>query len=302
MYRPINRREKPDRSQLFAFTVVLLSLVLLYLPPQLQETPAYLVRATILKPFILAQEYLIERKVHSIQVEVLQSRVDSLLMVITNQANLKEENTRIKELLGVTDKIPHHHISSNVIRPGTTGSEGLFLLNVGADQGISVSDPVILGEGLLGLVQEVQRSSAVGMDWTHFQFRASAMTKDGTVYGLVRADAGGFREADRLLIDGVPFHQELDSGVVLVTSGLGGVYPRGIPIGEISTEAESSLGWRRSYWVTPFVFPGEAVHAVVVSPSADQLSYEKLWDFSSGAGSLSRPVEDIVGSDSVANN
>jgi rod shape-determining protein MreC len=105
------------------------------------------------------------------------------------------------------------------------------------------------------------------------------MTLDGTIYGLVRSDPGGFREADRLLIDGIPFHQEMDPGTVLVTSGLGGVFPRGIPIGKVFAEAESSLGWRRSYWVTPFVFPGDAIHVVTISPISDELDYQKLWGF-----------------------
>ena len=127
------------------------------------------------------------------------------------------------------------------------------------------------------MIQEVQESSSLGMDWSHFQFRVSAMTQDGSIYGLVRSDPGGFREADRLLIDGIPFHQELSPGTVLVTSGLGGVYPRGIPLGKIASESESSVGWRRSYWVIPFVYPGEAVHVVVISPDDELSIYEDSW-------------------------
>ena len=279
MYRPIEKRERSGQSKFFALSSVFFSLVLLYLPTELQETPAYLIRSTVLKPFILAQEYLVQRRVHSIDVETLQARVDSLLVAIASQATLKEENIRIKELLGITEKMPYGYTSSNIIRPGTPGSEGLFLLDVGSRQGVSVNAPVVLGAGLLGMVQDVQKSSAVGIDWTHFQFRASAMTSDGSIYGLVRSDPGGFREADRLLIDGIPFHQQLNAGTVLVTSGLGGVYPRGIPIGEVSTEAESSLGWRRSYWVTPFVTPGEAVHVVIISPVENELNYKTIWNF-----------------------
>ena len=50
--------------------------------------------------------------------------------------------------------------------------------------------------------------------------------------------------------------------MVLVTSGLG-VYPRGIPIGVVIEEADAQEGWARSYWVQPFVSPGEATHALV---------------------------------------
>ncbi len=302
MYRPIQKRERSGQSKFFALSSVFFSLLLLYLPAELQETPAYLIRTTVLKPFILAQEYLVQRRVHSIEVESLQIRVDSLLVVITSQATHKEENMRMKDLLGVAEKIPYGHTSSNIIRPGTPGSEGLFLLDVGSRQGVSVNAPVVLGEGLLGMVQDVQKSSAVGIDWTHFQFRASAMTRDGSVYGLVRSDPGGFREADRLLIDGIPFHQQLNFGTVLVTSGLGGVYPRGIPIGEVFAEAESSLGWRRSYWVTPFVTPGEAIHVVIISPVEDELDYKELWNFGVDSSGGSESNERVILTDSVGMN
>ncbi len=90
------------------------------------------------------------------------------------------------------------------------------------------------------------------------------MTEDGSVSGLVQAAPGGCREADRLLLDGVPFQEELDSGVVLVTSGLGGVYPRGLRIGTVIEESDAQEGWKRSYWLRPFVYPGEATHVQVL--------------------------------------
>ena len=88
-------------------------------------------------------------------------------------------------------------------------------------------DGIVLAGPLSGKVREAEANRASAMDWTHPQFRASAMTVDGSVYGLVQASPGRFREADRLLLDGVPFHQELEPGVALVTSGLGGAIPAG---------------------------------------------------------------------------
>ena len=104
------------------------------------------------------------------------------------------------------------------------------------------------------------------------------------------------------MIDGIPFHQQLNFGTVLVTSGLGGVYPRGIPIGEGFAEAESSLGWRRSYWVTPFVNPGEAIHVVIISPVEDELDYKELWNFGVDSSDGSESNERVILTDSVGMN
>jgi len=154
-------------------------------------------------------------------------------------------------------------VAASVIRSGTPGSESMFLLDEGTRSGVTKDSPVIMGRGLLGVVREAQATSATAMDWTHPQFWASAMTEDGSIYGFVEASRGRFREADRLLLNGIPFQEELEAGVVLVTSGLGGVYPRGIRIGVVIEESDAQEGWRRSYWLRPFVSPGEATHVQV---------------------------------------
>ena len=131
--------------------------------------------------------------------------------------------------------------------------------------------------GIMVIVLPTQANRATAIDWTHPQFRASAMTVDGSIYGLVQATPGRFREADRLLLDGVGFHQELEPGVPLVTSGLGGVYPRGIPIGVVIEESGALEGWRRSYWLRPFVSPGESTHVLVLVSEEGEFGDTNLW-------------------------
>ena len=252
------------KSGFIAFGFFVLSVIALYLPDPSQDEVASLLRGSVLRPFILAQEALVRRSIHAEDTEVLQARLDSLEVVIANSSTLSEENTRLRSLLDLPGRSPAQYVAASVIRAGTPGSESMFLLDKGTRSGVTRDSPVIMGRGLLGVVREAQATSATAMDWTHPQFWASAMTEDGSIYGFVEASRGRFREADRLLLDGVPFQEELEPGVTLVTSGLGGVYPRGIPIGVVIEESEAQEGWRRSYWLRPFVSPGEATHVQVL--------------------------------------
>ncbi len=136
---------------------------------------------------------------------------------------------------------------------------------------------MIMERGLLGKVLEAQATSAMAMDWTHPQFWAAAMTKDGSIYGSVEASPARLREADRLLLNGIAFHQELEPGDTLVTSGSGGVYPRGIPIGEVIEESDAQEGWNRSYWLRPFVLPGEATHVLVLVADEVEFTGANSW-------------------------
>ena len=260
-----------------AVGVFVLSVITLFLPDASQDEVASLLRGSLLRPFVLAQEGLVRRSIHAEDTEVLQRRLDSLEVVIANSNTLAEENTTLRSLLLLSNRIPAQYVAASVMRPGTPGSESMFMLDVGTERGVTDDSPVIMGQGLLGRVLEAQATSATAMDWTHPQFRASAMTVDGTVYGMVRAAPGRFREADRLLLNGVPFHQELGPGVTLVTSGLGGLYPRGIRIGVVIEESGSQEGWQRSYWLRPFVSPGEATHVNVLVGEEGEFRDANSW-------------------------
>ena len=249
-----------------AFGFVVLSVIALLLPDTSQDGVASLLRDSVLRPFIFTQEVLGRRSVHAEDTEDLQARLDSLVAMIANSSTLLEENARLRRLLDLSGRNPDRYVPAAVIRAGMPGSESMFLLDVGSDQGVARDSPVITDRGyLLGVVRTAGATSATGRDWTHPQFRASAMTEDGSVTGLVRAAPGRFRGADLMLLDGVPFQQELMPGVVLVTNGLG-VYPRGIRLGVVIEESGKREGWNRSYLVRPFVSPGEAAHVLVLVP------------------------------------
>ncbi len=265
------------RSGLKAFGFVLLSVIVLYIPDPSQDQVASLLRGSLLRPFVLTQESLVRRRIHAEDTEVLQRRLDSLAAVIVNSNTLSEENTRLRSLLDLSERNPALYAPASVIRPGTPGSESMFMLDVGTRDGVSKDSPVIMGGGLLGKVRAAQGTNSTAMDWTHPQFWAGAMTEDGVIYGFVEASPSRLREADRLLLNGIPFHQELEPGVALVTSGSGGVYPRGIPIGEVIEESDAREGWSRSYWLRPFVSPGEATHVQVLVSSGVEFTGANSW-------------------------
>ena len=281
---------------LVSFGFFVLSVIALYLPDPSQDEVTSLLRGSLLRPFVLAQEGLVRRSIHAEDTEVLQGRLDSLEAVIANTNTLSEENDRLRGLLTLSNRNPAQYVAASVIRSGTPGSESMFMLNKGTRDGVANDSPVIMGRGLLGRVLKAQATRSTAMDWTNPQFSASAMTEDGSIYGLVQASPGRFREADRLLLDGVPFQEELEPGVTLVTSGLGGVYTRGIPIGVVIEESGAQEGWKRSYWLRPFVSPGEATHANVLVSQDGELRNANSW--SEGGSAVPGPATPPEESDS----
>jgi len=257
--------EEPNgrRQNTAAVVIVILALVVPFVPAVQQQQVAFLLRSSVLRPFVSIQEGLASARLHSVSSEEFQARLDSTISVLTNQRTLAEENRRLRQLLSLSGRLGTAYRAASVLRPGTAGSESMFLLDLGSDHGLRVNAPVIGSDGLIGVVREVRASMSVGMDWTHPDFRASAMTMDGEVYGFVRVERGLFREGDRLLLDAIPFHDSLEPGMTIVTSGLGGVFPRGITVGTVDQLAAETAGWRRSYWLIPAVDPGSLTHVLV---------------------------------------
>jgi rod shape-determining protein MreC len=286
-YTDLPEEARGRRDLTVAVGFFLLSLVVLYLPGGVQSQVAASFRATVLRPFLFTQESLAQARLRAEDAGGLQARLDSLASILAAQAPLVDESRRLHELLELRQRAPEDFQPASVIRPGTQGSESMFLLDVGSEQGVQAGDPVIMREGrigLVGVVQQVRRGSAIGVDWSHPDFRASAMTADGTVYGIVEPWRGLFREEDRLLLDGIPYYETLELGTLITTSGLGGIFPRGIPIGVVEEKAGEEGNWLKRYWLRPVVETGSVTHVLVVL--GDGVPEGILELFSEGSGEV----------------
>lgn len=246
-----------------AVVVLLVALSTTYLPEPAQRRIAFGIRASILRPFLAFQNQMAETRIASLEVDVLRARLDSLTAALSTHASLSDENRTLLALLDLQDRIGPDYRPATVLRPGTPGSESMFIVYLGEADGVREGSPVVNRHGLVGVIREVRDATSLGMDWTHPDFRASAMTEDGAAYGMVENRRGSFREADRLVLAGGAYHEEIPDSTLIVTSGLGAVFPRGIPIGRIDGVAETEAEWLKNYWIRPYVLPAEATHVLV---------------------------------------
>lgn len=266
------------RSIGVAATFLVVALFLTFLPQEYQTPIRQALRASVLRPFIIAQSELVARGAQTVDVGAVRAERDSLAAVVSAQASLAEENRRLRQLLGLRNRARESFVPAELVRVGTQGGESTFLLDVGTEDAVRVGSPVIASGGLLGVVWEVGRTSSQAIDWTHPDFRASAMTADGQAYGIVESRRGRFREEDQLALVGAPFHIDVQPGTRVVTSGRGGVYPRGILLGTVVGIEEADTGWRKSYLVRPAVRPESMTHVLVGIPDEEGLDdLTPLW-------------------------
>lgn len=300
-------RKARRRDLMIAGAIILLGFILFALPAAYQRPFREAVRGSVLAPFLSAQATLAYRRSTTVDVHQLRAQRDSLVALTAAESTLGEENRRLRALLSLRARAGAAFLPAEVIHVGLVGSESTFLINIGSRQGVKVGSPVLAPEGLIGIVREVQDNSALAIDWSHPDFRASAMTADGRAYGIVEARRGQYREEDLLALTGAPFHTDIQPGTPIVTSGRGTVYPRGIPLGVVLGIEEADTGWRKSYLIRPAAQPQAVTHVLVGLNTGAGEDLAKLWnntvaDVTLGDTTTAPPPRDTTRSDTTRTN
>lgn len=262
------------------------------IPTGLQQNVASGIRLTLLRPFLDMRGAVSAARIRSREADMLRARVDSLNAWITNNAPAIEENRRLRVLAGLAPQVERSYRPVSVHRAGNLGAQSTLVLDLGYEDGVHELSPIITADGLAGRVLEAHATLSIGMDWSHPDFRASVMSEDGEFYGIAGPEPATVGGAERLILTGIPFFDLLEDGTLVVTSGRGGVYPRGVPVGRVGGPAEVDEGWHRSYWVYPSVHPASVTHALVGVADGGQ---EREADLSGVFQEGGSPVPEVPG-------
>jgi len=270
--------KRPARRDLLSLLFLLLAaVVLMTLPHQRQLTLSTAVRSTVLAPVISLQDWLSAAGTARASIERLVAERDSLTARLLALQGVEEENLRLRALLELAERGRDRFRPANLTPRGRTGEvvKRSFVLDAGSAAGVSGEAPVVAAGGLVGIVRSAFPGQSSGDFWTHPDFRVSAMTADGSVFGIIRP-LGGTPLA--MLLEGAPFQADLPAGTELVTSGLGGIFPRGIPIGRVARQTAEEAGWAKSYLVEPAVHPDAVREVMVLVERADTVDVTDLWE------------------------
>lgn len=249
---------------------VVLALVARAVPEQVQAGVAGAVRRTVLAPFLTLQNQAELLQSSLTRVRTLVAERDSAVVTALTAEGLEEENAELRRLLGLSDRLGGHAVPAEILHESTPTAGVSVVLSAGTNQGVHPLSPVVTPLGLLGVVRSVDARWCVAVLWTHPDFRASAMTRDGSVFGLVAPDGATGPNTMGMTLRGVPYRDLVPEGTKLYTSGFGGVYPRGIPIGEVLGVAGEQEGLSRTYHVRPAAPPASAAHVIIlVNPAPD---------------------------------
>ncbi len=244
---------------------VLLSLVAMSLPTRWRDPVARSLRQTVLAPLLALQQQTELVAASLSRYDAVVAQRDSATLAATFLPELRNENTRLRALLGLGARLGTGYVPAEVLHQPEPTNPLTFLVSAGKRQGVRPLDGVVSPEGLVGIVSAVDARTSTVVSWAHPDFRASAMAADGSVYGIVAPHGSEGPSTWLLELRGVPYREVVPVGTVILTSGLGGVFPRGIPIGTVVRSAIAGESWERAYLLRPAVHPAAVSHVIVLT-------------------------------------
>lgn len=189
------------------------------------------------------------------ELQILQGRVIAL-------EEAAEENERLRALLALREQGVYPAGTdfkvANVVGKSPTRWQAWVLIDKGSEDGIRVGLPVVgatplagetlVGKGLVGKVVEVNAHGAKVQLIADSESSVAAKIQGSRAEGIVEGSVSG-----KLVMDYVDRDIPVEPKLVVVTSGYGGVYPAGIPIGIVGAVGEEDVNIYKEIEVEPFV-------------------------------------------------
>lgn len=180
-------------------------------------------------------------------------------------ASLKAENDSMRALLDSKARLPDEVTITEIVGIVPDPNRKEVIIDKGRIDDVSVGQAVLHDQGLFGQVIEVgQLSSRVMLIVDQDHAVPVRVVRSG-----VRSIAGGSGSVDELFLEHVPKFADIKVGDVVVTSGLGGRFPQGYPVGEVATVDSDQRSGFATIRVAPAARLSEARHLLIVRPSEE---------------------------------
>ncbi|MEW6327361.1 MAG: rod shape-determining protein MreC [Thermodesulfobacteriota bacterium] len=168
-------------------------------------------------------------------------------------------NIRLKKLLNFKETVPLPLLSAEVIGYDPTVWFKTMTINRGSDDGLQRGMAVISADGVVGQIISVSLHYAKVLLITDQNSAVDAIVQRSRVRGVLKGESGGV-----CYLDYVGIRDDVKPGDIIISSGVGGVFPKGLPVGRIIKVKSSRPGLFQDIEVVPCVDISDIEEVLVV--------------------------------------
>lgn len=160
-------------------------------------------------------------------------------------SEIRLENDRLRRLLDFVNEIEHPELPARVIAEDASRWARTVVIDKGTDMGVHEGLPVVVAEGVVGRVIKAAPNSARVLLITDASSAVASLVQRTRTRGVARG-AG-----DLMTLDYASREDNLEEGDLLVTSGMGGVFPKGLVVGRVVAAEQGKFGLFQDVEVAP---------------------------------------------------
>ncbi len=204
------------------------------------------------------------------EVDSLREENESLKNQLIDAEILADENSWLYRYLSMKEEHSDYSLcaASVISSASSAGAGGLYVteitLNRGSASGIEAGMPVVTPSGLVGVVVEVGVGHCRVSTLLDTSVSVGAVTTRASENGLCEGDYAYVHEG-RAILRGLPEEADVTVDDIVVTSGMGSVYPYGIPIGRVAEVKANAFVRTTEAVIVPFTDFSDLTQVVILT-------------------------------------
>ena len=178
----------------------------------------------------------------------LKKKINDLKAVLVSYQEGYREAQRLKKLLSISDNNNYRFITARVIGREQAALSRTVMINKGSSDGLKNGMPVIAPPGLIGRLVDVSLNVSRVLLFIDENSNIDAIVQRNRTQGIISgAGSGG------MILKYISKTQDVKEGDVIVSSGMGGVFPKGWLIGQVIYVDRQDASLFLKIKVAPFV-------------------------------------------------
>lgn len=171
------------------------------------------------------------------EVNRLQMENQSLHLELSNHKSLESDLARLQTVLQIKTKLPHQAKIARIIARDPSTWNKSFVVDIGTEDGVLPDSPVISEQGIVGRVLSVTAKNARVLLTTDANSSVAGIDERSGVNGIVQGTG-----LDQLRYGYVGAAEDVQKDDVIVSSGMGGTFPKGYALGTVVKKSQSENG------------------------------------------------------------
>lgn len=195
-----------------------------------------------------------------LQEEIKKYRADAV-----NYREALATNFRLEKLLQFKMSLPPLTITARIIGRDPSQWFKTFSIDRSSSDGIVKGMPVVTVEGVVGQILDGGDNRAKVLQANDPNSAIEVLIQNTRTQGIIKGNGDSYR------LFYVPKNSEVQPGDLLVTSGLAGVFPKGLPVGIVSSVISNRRGMFLDIEVEPVVDFSKLENVLVILVESNQL-------------------------------